>query len=221
MDVLTSARLGAWIRARAPEGARRAHDQPQPPVRSAGPSDRVGAPTRSAVSARCQTGEALEDLPPAGVHRATQALRSLAEALEVAVLEVDSRLLEAERGEPHLDFGHERRVVLEIRTELPGQHETPRGIPLQHLPPLARRAVLAELVPAAVDLRLDHAVLQLGRADVVLLWPPGSHLRGEHAECAFDRGLDDQLLADGHHESVSFSAAAWKAVRARSHKRSR
>src|SRR5215510_9937871 len=102
-----------------------------PPILSAGlwPCQ---TPRRPEVppSAGRRADEALEDLPPALGHRAAQALRGLAEALEVPVLEVDSRPLETERRESHLDLREERRVVLEVRTELPGQHEPPRGIPL-------------------------------------------------------------------------------------------
>src|SRR2546421_7441320 len=92
---------------------------------------------------------ALEDLSPPRSHRPAQALRGLAEALEVSVLEVDARQLRPEQGERHLDLGDELRVVLEPLVELPGQHQPPWRGPLQHLTPPPLAALLPPLVPAA------------------------------------------------------------------------
>src|SRR5690348_11279954 len=66
---------------------------------------------------------ALEDLSPPPAHLALEPLGRLAEALEVAVLEVDARPLGPEERERHLDLGHERRVVLEAGVQLPREQD--------------------------------------------------------------------------------------------------
>src|SRR5262245_44482637 len=125
---------------------------------------------------RCRSRVALEDLPPAFPHLAAQTLGGFAEPLEVPVLEVDACRLGPEQGERYLDLREKRGVVLEVRTELPGEEQPARRIPRKHLAPLAGRAVLAEFVPTAVYLGLDHAVFQRGRANVMLLRPPCPHV---------------------------------------------
>src|SRR5581483_6048213 len=111
---------------------------------------------------------ALQDLPPAAAEVALHALGGVAEAVEVPMLEVDARPLRAEDGEADLDLGHEGGVVLELGVELPGEDEAARRVPRDHLAPVAGRAVLPDLVPAAVGLGLDHARLERRGADVVL-----------------------------------------------------
>src|SRR5262245_36461171 len=112
------------------------------------------------ISGRRRTDEALENLSPALAHLLDESIGRGAEALKVPVLEAHLRLPGAERGERHLDLGEKVGVVLELPVELPREEDAAWRIPGQHLAPFAGRAVRADLVPAAVRLRLDHAVLQ-------------------------------------------------------------
>src|SRR3989442_5447728 len=126
--------------------------------------------------ARCRAREALEDLAPTFAHLLAESLGRRAEAFQVAVLEVHSRPLGPEHGERNLHFGGEVGVVLELGVELPCEYEASRGIPGQHLAPIALAPVFAELVPAAVDLGLHDAVLEWRSPDVVFLRPPEAHV---------------------------------------------
>src|SRR5262245_56149304 len=83
------------------------------------------------------------------------------------MLELDARPLLAVGDEAHLDFRLEIRVVLPIRADVPRQHEARRRLPGQYASPVARAAVVAPLVPAAADARLDHRVHGVGLDDFV------------------------------------------------------
>jgi hypothetical protein len=61
---------------------------------------------------------------------------SRAEAVEVAVLEVDPGLIRPDRLEANLDLGHQFRVEPEVRRDLPGQDEPLRRLPDEDLAPV-------------------------------------------------------------------------------------
>src|SRR6185369_8641635 len=98
---------------------------------------------------------ALEQPRPAAFRREAGPSRvgAGAVALEAPMLERHGRAASGLGVEAHLDLGHERRVELPLRVELPAQHEAVRRLPDQHAAPVGLAAVLAALVPAAADAR--------------------------------------------------------------------
>src|ERR1700674_286838 len=93
----------------------------------------------------------LENSAPAafGINRGSDGLDLVAEALEVAVLEVDAGRAAFDWRERHLDLGDQIGIVFPIAVDLPRQQHAERRLPGQHLAPIALRAVLADLEPAS------------------------------------------------------------------------
>ena len=115
-------------------------------------------------------------------------LAAFTEALEVAMLELDERRIGALRGEPQLYLGDGVRIVLKIRIELPGQDDALRRLPQEHLAPLALAAVLAFLIPAPADVRLDDRIEDLeGASDAAL---------EERLEALLVDAFEKRLVAD-------------------------
>jgi hypothetical protein len=56
-------------------------------------------------------------------------------------------------NEAHLHFAEARRIVFELRIDVPGEHHALWRLPHQHVPPFAFGAVFAALVPAPADAR--------------------------------------------------------------------
>src|SRR6185437_12490474 len=143
-----------------------------------------------------------QDLQPAALaaDRAEQLLE-MVQPLEVAVLELDNRLLWTVGGEPHLDLARVGRIRVELplAVDLPGHHEPPRRIPGEDDAPLTFGAVNAALVPAAALLRLEDRLGHVDRADVVRRRPPGVEPLGEHPEGPVDRYLDSDGALDAIH----------------------
>src|SRR5579883_1607496 len=110
--------------------------------------------------------------------------RTLAEAVEVAVLELDARGGRTIRNEAQLHFRDQIGLVLELGVELPGEHEPRRRVPGQHPAEVAFGAVGSALEPAATGPRLDDQSLGLDLADVVALRPPRADAAREHLEGA-------------------------------------
>src|SRR5215472_990935 len=56
--------------------------------------------------------------------------------------------------------------------------------PSEHAAPVARASIVAALVPAATDPRLDYRINRIGLADLVdRERPPSAHPFGEHPPC--------------------------------------
>src|SRR6185503_7881510 len=99
----------------------------------------------------------------------------------MAVFEFDPRAA-ALRNEVYLDLGDQRRIVFPIAADLPGEQHAARRFPGENLAPLALRAVLAALIPASADMRLDHHIGNRRGIDRMTAQPPAPHAGGEHRE---------------------------------------
>src|SRR5687768_8026116 len=87
--------------------------------------------------------------------------------------------------------------MAELGVEMPAQEQAPGRLPGKHDAPVALRAVLAALVPAAARARLDHHVLQRRAADRMRRWPPATDARRERLKGVCGCGVDADGLAYG------------------------
>src|ERR1700677_3695024 len=143
--------------------------------------------------------EQLKQLAPVafGVEDASHLVATRSVPIKVPVLEFNPRLGVSDRDESNLDLRIERRIVLEVRVDVPRQNEPGRRLPDDDATPVAGAAVVPALVPAATDARLDHGVDPLGLSDLVVAeGPPGPHLRGEDPPCCLLRRLHLKGLAN-------------------------
>src|SRR5215469_15804271 len=91
--------------------------------------------------------EFLKQHAPAALERVAQRLGAVAQALKMAMLELDLGAAALGR-EADLDLGDERRIELPRAVDLPGEQNARRRLPSEHLAPLAFAAILAALEPA-------------------------------------------------------------------------
>jgi hypothetical protein len=70
------------------------------------------------------------------------------------MLEVNPGLVGPDRLEVDLDLGHEFRIELEVRRDLPGQNEPLRWLPDQDLAPVGLGPVDTSLEPAPAGKRV-------------------------------------------------------------------
>src|SRR5262245_37592502 len=105
-------------------------------------------------------------------------------ALEMAMLEIDSRQPVAGAREAHLDFTRLRevRLILPARVDLPGEHEAMWRFPDEHGAPVAFGAVGLLGVAAPAGTRFDDGLLHRRLPDVMAARPPAVVLRGKHLE---------------------------------------
>src|SRR5262245_4539633 len=147
------------------------------------------------------------------------------------MFELDSRAVRALGDESYFDFRLQVRVVLPIGRDVPGEHQAGGRLPREDGTPVTRASIVAALVPAAADARLDHCVDRRGLADLVdRQRPPLAHLLGEHPPRHRRRSFDGYDLAYAvhvvgtrhrllpHHRLLSLaasrSAACWNAASA-------
>src|SRR5262249_17886722 len=109
---------------------------------------------------RRERRETLEQPAPiAGlVEDRTHLVTTVAGAIEPPVLELGPRPGIPFGDEADLDFRLQVRVILPIGGDVPREHEACMGLEGEHATPIARASVLATLIPAATDARLDDSV---------------------------------------------------------------
>src|SRR5215213_4934950 len=78
--------------------------------------------------------------------------------VELAVLELDPRAVRQLLEEAHLDLARPRRVGLDLplRTDVPAEDHARGRLERDHARPVALAAVLAAVVDAPADTRLEH-----------------------------------------------------------------
>ncbi len=83
------------------------------------------------------------------------------------MLQLDARARLAIGDEAHLDLRLQIRIMLPIGADVPGEHQARWRLPREYAAPVAGASIVAALVPAAADARLDHCVHGVGFADLV------------------------------------------------------
>src|SRR4029077_5285275 len=96
--------------------------------------------------------------PPAADVVAHLRAARLAHALEVAVLELDTRAAVGRGAEAHFDLGGEggTRVGLPLGADLPADDQAPAGLPYEYVADHRDGVILVAGIPAPADERLDH-----------------------------------------------------------------
>jgi hypothetical protein len=149
--------------------------------------------------------EASEDAAPPhfGIKGRFHGLGLGSVAFEAAVFQLDSRCAWTFGDKPNLDFRAQLGVVLPICADIPGQHNSVRGLPDQHPTPIAFSAIAGTLEPASSRLWLNDCDLCRSGTDMVgFQWPPSAMLLGEHRESMCLRGVYQHRLAHGCFDSV-------------------
>src|SRR5262249_59247158 len=137
--------------------------------------------------------------------------RLRAQPLELAMPQLPQVGILSLRDEPALDLGPHCGVRLPLAVEVPADHETLRRFPHQDLAYIGLRAVLAQLVPAPAQPRLQDRRLHRRPADGVGTRPPAPQAGREYLERVRLIGIDANALAhrrDGDcavHLPLSFS----------------
>src|SRR5689334_24567553 len=111
------------------------------------------------------------------------------------MLELDAGASRAFGNESHLDFGAKFGIVAPVRADAPDQHDPGGLFPDEHASPIAFAAVLAALVPAPADARLENRSEPLARADVVRARPPFVLPGSKGTEHVIDRRVDRDALS--------------------------
>src|SRR6476469_9595764 len=153
------------------------------------------------------------------IDRFAHGLRTIADPLEMAVLEIDagSRPVGCEGD---LDLGDQVGIVGPVGSQLPCEKDPRRRVPLQDLADLALGAIGAELVPASAGARLDDGFIEIASSDFVRLGPPAADARGEHFERVSLRRINENGFAHGRgtdlraHSFSFFSARSASAANA-------
>src|SRR5258708_32196140 len=105
--------------------------------------------------------EALQDAGPTAVAVLAQGAAALrSHPLEPAMLKFDQGRVRSFDRETHLDLRADSRVGLPAVVDVPADDEAARWIPKENLADGGLRAVLAGLVPASAQTRLDPPGLQ-------------------------------------------------------------
>jgi hypothetical protein len=118
---------------------------------------------------------------------------ALAVAVEVAMLDLDSRPVGRLGDEAHLHLARFRRVGLDLpgRADVPAEHRAVRWLIGEHAGPTPLAAVYAAVVDVAADAGFEHGLGHLDLKQAVLARLDAVEVAGEDLEGAFDRRLDD------------------------------
>src|SRR5262249_42083691 len=150
----------------------------------------------------------LEETGPAlGRADAFEDARGAAVPFDVAMGELDRRLLRPGDHEANLDFARRGwiRLIFPLTVEMPRETAPGVRLPDEHSAPLTFAAVHAALVPPSAGPRLDHDPREVRLAEVVRGGPPAGHAFGKNRERAFLRDGDDdgpandEILGVGGH----------------------
>src|SRR5262249_48251770 len=148
---------------------------------------------RSRCLSLSSAGNGLEEATPVafGVEDGAHFIATCSVKVKTAMLQLDARSVLAVGEEAHLDFRLQGRVVLPVGADLPVEHQARVRFPQEYAAPVTRASIVAALVPATADPRLDHRVHRLGPADLVgCQRPPRAHPLGEDAPRHLRRRLN-------------------------------
>src|SRR5204863_9485029 len=122
-------------------------------------------------------------------------LPAVAVAVEVAVLELDSRSVGRLGQEADLDLARLREVGLDlpVRVDVPGEHETIRRLVRNDARPLAFGAIDAAVVDATSGAWLEHRLRDVDAEHVVLARLDPIELLREDLERSVDRHVHADL----------------------------
>src|SRR5512133_3711587 len=120
-------------------------------------------------------------------------------AFEVSVLQFNAGALRCLGLEPnfdlaaHVGIGHDAP----LRADVPAEDDADRRLVDQDACPAAFGAVDGSVNDVAAVPRLEYSLGDWRTKQVVFRWLEVSELLGEHRERAVDRGVDDDLPANG------------------------
>src|SRR5215471_12561790 len=121
-------------------------------------------------------GEAAQATRPAAiaVQDAAGLFPTLAVAIEMTMLELNSGPLGRLGDELDLHFARLLGIGfdLELRTQIPAEHHTSRGLVRQHARPMAFSPVHAAVVDLPTDTWFEHPFRDIDPEQVVLRWEP-------------------------------------------------
>src|ERR1700692_3971746 len=94
----------------------------------------------------------------------------------MTMLQFDACTIATVGDKAHLDFSLQGWVILPVGVDIPRQDQARVRFPREYAAPLTRTPILAALIPAAPDARLDHRVPCICLSDFVECQrPPRAH----------------------------------------------